>query len=115
MSADGVEVYLKEVGARRLAEHEWGLTLEDDWPLDVGVRVADGLVRIQAFALGAASAPDDAHVLHWNRQTRMVRFARTRSGDIWVQADLPAELADATQMDRLLGLVVEAAYAARRG
>ena len=118
MPAQAVEVYLNGVGARQVAEREWGLTLEADgeggWPLDVGIRIADGLVRIQAFALGAARAPDDADVLHWNRRTRMVRFARTRSGDVWVHADLPVELADEKQLDRLMGLVVEAAYAARR-
>ena len=77
--------------------------------------LADGLLRIQAFAVPAADAPADADVLHWNRHTRLVRFARTRSGDIWVQADLPAELVDETQLDRLLGLVAEAARAARSG
>jgi hypothetical protein len=108
-----VHAYLAGVGARRLADGEWGLRVDDTWPLDIGIRVADGLLRIQAFAVPAADAQADDEVLHWNRQTRMVRFARTRSGDIWVQADLPVELVGERQLDRLLGLVVEAAQAAR--
>jgi hypothetical protein len=43
----------------------------------------------------------------------MVRFACTRTGDIWVQAELPATAVDETQLDRLLGLTVEGALAAR--
>ena len=114
---DAFVAALPDGAGRRLADGEWGLTLEQgaagDWPLDVGLRLSDGLLRIQAFALPAAHAPADEDVLHWNRTTRIVRFARTRSGDVWVQADLPAELVDEKQLDRLLGLVAEAARAAR--
>ena len=111
MAIDAVGAYLEAVGARRLATGEWGLTIPDEHPLDIGVRVADGLVRIQAFALPAADAPADEDVLHWNRSTRVVRYARTRSGDVWVQAELFLEAADS--LDAVLGLVVEAARAAR--
>jgi hypothetical protein len=111
MRIDAVSSYLDGVGARRLADGEWGLTVADEHPLDIGIRIADGLVRIQAFAVPAADAPADADVLHWNRSTRVVRFARTRSGDVWVQADLLAAEADA--LDRVLGLVVEASRSAR--
>ena len=115
---DAFVAALADGAGRRVADGEWGLTLEPtavgDWPLDIGIRLADGLLRVQAFAIPAANAPADADVLHWNRTTRLVRFARTRSGDVWVQADLPAEVVDERQLDRLLGLVVEAAYAARR-
>jgi hypothetical protein len=111
MAMVAVGDYLESVGARRLAEGEWGLTIPDEHPLDIGIRVADGLVRIQAFAVPAPDAPADEDVLHWNRSTRIVRFARTRSGDLWVQADLFADDADA--IDRVLGLVVEAARSAR--
>lgn len=111
MAMVAVGQYLEGVGARRLAEGEWGLTIADEHPLDIGIRAADGLVRIQAFALPAAAAPADEHVLHWNRTTRIVRFARTQSGDIWVQAELFADATD--PLDRVLGLVVEAARMAR--
>jgi hypothetical protein len=107
---------------RRVAHAEWGVTLDEDrgggWPLDVGLRLADSLLRVQAFALPYRDDLDFGQILHWNRQTRIARFACTRSGDIWVQADLPAEAVTTEQLDRLLGLVVEAAlnvraYAAR--
>jgi hypothetical protein len=111
MRIDAVSRYLEGVGARRLAEGEWGLTIPDEYPLDIGIRVADGLVRMQAFAVPAADAPADADVLHWNRATRVVRFARTRSGDLWVQADVFVDAADS--LDAALGLVVEAARSAR--
>ena len=102
---------------RRVAHGEWGVTLDDErgggWPLDVGLRLADGLLRVQAFALPYREELDFGQVLHWNRQTRMARFACTRSGDIWVQADLPAEAVSTELLDRLLGLVVEGALNVR--
>jgi hypothetical protein len=111
MAIDAVSAHLEGVGARRLADGEWGLTISDEHPLDIGIRVADGLVRIQAFAVPAADAPADEDVLHWNRSTRVVRYARTRSGDVWVQAEVFLDAAGA--LDRVLGLVVEAARSAR--
>ena len=113
MRIDAVSSYLEGVGARRLADGEWGLTIADEHPLDIGIRVADGLLRVQAFAVPAADAPGDADALHWNRATRVVRFARTRSGDLWVQADLLVESASEAALDRVLGLVVEASRSAR--
>jgi len=102
---------------RQLAHGEWGITLPPSqaagWPLDVGVRVADGLVRVQAFALGADDAINPWNFLHWNRGTRMVRFSCTRAGDIWVQGDVPVRAIDDEMVDRLLGLVVEGAVMAR--
>jgi hypothetical protein len=111
MRIDAVSRYLDGVGARRLADAEWGLTIADEHPLDIGIRIADGLVRIQAFAVPAPDAPADEDVLHWNRSTRVVRFARTRSGDVWVQAELFVDAA--SSLDAVLGLVVEAARSAR--
>jgi hypothetical protein len=113
MAIDAVSRYLEGVGARRLAEGEWGLTIADEHPLDIGIRVADGLVRVQAFAVPAADAPADSDVLHWNRAARVVRFARTRGGDVWVQADLLASFVDAAALDQVLGLVVQASRSAR--
>ena len=117
-----VDVIAEYIGAlpgetRRVANAEWGLTLDAErgggWPLDVGLRLADGLLRVQAYALPYREDIDFGQILHWNRQTRMARFACTRSGDIWVHADLPAEAVSAEQLDRLLGLVVEGALSAR--
>ena len=102
---------------RRLGHGEWGITLPAEqgggWPLDVGVRVADGLLRVQAFALAASDDVNPWNFLHWNRGTRMVRFSCTRAGDIWVQGELPATAVDERSVDRLLGLAVEGALAAR--
>ena len=84
------------------------------YPLDVGLRIADGLLRAQALALPAAGElVDPWMLLWWNRQTRLVRFACTRGRDIWVHADLPVAALDERGVDRLLGLLVEAAVAVR--
>jgi hypothetical protein len=102
---------------RRLGHGEWGITLAAEqavgWPLDVGVRVSEELLRVQAFALAASDAVNPWNFLHWNRGTRMVRFSCTRAGDIWVQADIPVHSVDERTVDRLLGLVVEGAVLAR--
>ena len=103
--------------ARRLAHAEWGIRLRAEsaggHPLDMSVRVDDGLVRAQAFALPAQDGIDPWVLLHWNRQTRFVRIACARSGDIWVHGDLPVAAIDERAVDRLLGLVVEGAIAVR--
>lgn len=103
--------------ARTVAAGEWGVTLDPEraggWPLDIGLRLVDGLLRVQAFALPYREDLDFGQILHWNRQTRLARFACTRSGDIWVHADLPAAAVTAEQLDRLLGLVVEGALNVR--
>ena len=119
-AVDAIDDYLAgEPGlrARRLAPGEWGITvpaevLEADG-LDVGIRVADGLVRAQAMALAWAEDVDPWMLLWWNRQTRLVRFACTRGRDIWVHADMPVACVDERGVDRLLGLIVEAAVAVR--
>jgi hypothetical protein len=120
MSAvDVVDSYLGSLpgGVRRLAHAEWGVTVEGEalggWPLDIGVRVADELVRAQAPALRAGAEVDPWLLLLWNRQTRLVRFASTRSGDVWVHADTPVAGVDERAVDRLLGLVVQAVARAR--
>jgi hypothetical protein len=119
-AADAIEAYLSglpDLRARRLAQGEWGLTVPGDEldgePLDVGLRLADGLVRAQAVALHGGADLDPWMLLWWNRQTRLVRFGCTRSRDIWVHADVPAPGLDERGVDRLLGLVVEAAMGVR--
>ena len=118
-AADIVDDYVSALPGetRRLGHAEWGLTVAAEqaggWPLDVGLRIADGLLRVQAFALPADPAIDFGQLLHWNRGTRMARFACTASGDIWVQADVPVAGLDDAGVDRALGLVAEGALAAR--
>ena len=120
MSAvDIVEAYLAGLPepARRLDHAEWGLTLEagaaGGRPLDVGIRIADELVRVQAPAVPARAALDPWLLLHWNRQTRLARFGSTRAGEVWVHADAPVAGLDERGLDRLLGLVVQGAARAR--
>ena len=119
-AVDSIETYLSELPdlrARRLAHGEWGVTVPgeqlDGDPLDVGLRVADGLLRVQAIALHGAGDLDAWMLLWWNRQTRVVRFGCTRSRDIWVHADVPVGAVDERELDRVLGLVTEAAVAVR--
>jgi putative sensory transduction regulator len=119
-AVDVIDAYVEALpgAGRRLAHGEWGVTVAAEaaagWPLDVGLRLDDGLIRIQAFALAADERINPWNFLHWNRGTRMIRFACTRAGDIWVHAELPAPAVDERTLDRLLGLVVEGAVAARR-
>ena len=112
---DVIDAYLSELSGRRLARGEWGLTVPAEsaggWPLHVGLRLADGLLTAQAPVL--EEEIDPWMLLWWNRQTRMVRFGCTRSGEIWVHADLPAAAVDERALDRLLGLLCEGAVAAR--
>lgn len=118
-AVDVVDAYLQSLpgGARRVAHTEWGLTLEPahelDWPLDVGLRIADGLLTAKAHALSDAEALDPWMLLWWNRSTRMVRFGATESREVWVHVDLPVTAIDDQQLDRLLGLLVEGAIALR--
>ena len=102
---------------RRLSHTQWGVTIDAEqaagWPLDVGLRIEDGILRVQAFALGADDAVNPWNFLHWNRQTRYIRFSCTQAGDIWVHGDLPVAAIDDREVDRFLGLVVEGAIAVR--
>jgi hypothetical protein len=114
-----VDAYLGSMpglATRRLAHAEWGITVPAEnaagEALDVGLSIADGLLRAKA-AVGPADGVDPWLLLLWNRRTRLVRFASTRSREIWVHAELPASAVDERLLDRLLGLLVEAAVAVR--
>src|SRR2546423_6338074 len=118
-AVDVVDQYVSGLpgDTRRLGHAEWGITLRPEaaagHPLDLGVRIADEMLLAQAFALPAQEGLDPWVFLHWNRQTRFIRMACTRSGDIWVHGDLPVQCVDERVVDRLLGLVVEGATAVR--
>jgi hypothetical protein len=117
-AAQVIDSYLSSLPGevRRLARSEWGLTIPPDTlgePLDVGLSISDGLMRAKAPAGGSADELDPWMLLWWNRQTRLVRFACTRSREVWVHADLPVAAVDERAVDRLLGLVVEAVVAVR--
>jgi Putative bacterial sensory transduction regulator len=118
-AVDAIDAYLAGLpgGGRRVAEGEWGITVPAEnaggEPLDVGLRLVEGLLTVKAAALGPADDLDPWMLMWWNRQTRMVRFGCTRSREIWVHADLPATAVDERALDRLLGLVAEGAIAVR--
>jgi hypothetical protein len=120
--AAAIDVVDEYVGAlpgtnRRTAHGEWGLTLDAEhaggWPLDVGLRLADGLLTAKAHALSDPEHLDPWMLLWWNRSTRHVRFGSTQGREIWVHADIAATAVTEAELDRLLGLVVEAAIAVR--
>ena len=114
--ADVVNAYLQAapVRSRSAAEGEWGVVVEDvgGRRLEVGLRLADGLLRAQAWVAGAGRL--DPHLLlHRNRLSVLVRYAESLSGDVHVHAELPDVAVDAAQLDRMLGLLVEAATLVR--
>jgi hypothetical protein len=102
-----------EADSRQVAPGEWGLTVEAaGWPLHVGLAYRDGLLRAQAEAVG----PDrvDSHeLLFRNRGLVLVRYAESSAGAVWVHGELAPELVTASWLDRLLGLLVEAAIVVR--
>jgi Putative bacterial sensory transduction regulator len=118
-TVDVVDAYVGSLpgASRRPAHAEWGITLDAEqaagWPLDVGLRIADGLLTVKAHALTDPEHVDPWMLLWWNRSTRMVRFNCTQAREVWVHADLPVAAVDERELDRLLGLVVEAAVAVR--
>jgi hypothetical protein len=113
--AGAVEAALGAAGVpwRRVAEGEWGLVAEaGGWGLDVGVALRDGLLAAQAEVLPPGRADPNA-LLHRNRRLRLVRFAHTAAGAVWVQGELPLGAVTTAEVDRLLGLLVQAAADAR--
>jgi hypothetical protein len=118
-AVDVIDTYIQALPGerRRIAHTEWGLTLSSEqaggWPLDVGLRIADGLLTVKAHALTDPEQIDPWMLLWWNRSTRMARFGVTQAREVWVHADLPVAAVDETSLDRLLGLVVEGAVAVR--
>ena len=97
------DAYVKSLGpaARRVADGEWGVTLDDvaGWPLHVGIRLREGFLRAQAEVVGADRIGDH-ELLFRNRTLRLVRLAHTGAGDVWVVGDLPEEAVSAAGLDR---------------
>lgn len=120
MSAtDVIDAYMQALPgpARRVASGEWGFTIPPEnaagRPLEVGLRLEKGLLTVRAHALSAPADVDPWTLLRWNRATRLARYAGTESKEVWVHGDLPASAVSERTLDRLLGLVVEAAVAIR--
>jgi hypothetical protein len=116
VSASAVSEYLLGLGAaaREVAPGEWGLSLDDvgGWPLHVGVSLRHGMLRAQAEAVGPGQV-DEHELLFRNRSLRVVRYAHTGAGAVWVLGDLPEDAVTPAEVDRLLGLLVDAARAVR--
>ena len=99
--------------SREVAPGEWGLTVEAaGWPLHVGLAFRDGLLRAQCEAVGPGHVSDH-ELLFRNRGLALVRYAHSGAGAVWVHGELPPELVSAQWLDRLLGLLVDAAIVAR--
>ncbi len=120
MTAGVIDAYLSEVEAqtRRVAPGEWGLSAADvaGWPLHVGLRLHQDLLRAQAEVVGAGGmgSVDEHELLVRNRSLALVRYAHTGAGAVWVVGDLPQAAVSAAELDRLLGLLVSAAADVRR-
>jgi hypothetical protein len=115
-SADTVDTYLEGTEAewRKVADGEWGITVDAaGWPLHIGLALRDGLLRAQAEVVGPDQV-DDHEILFRNRGLILVRYAHTGAGAVWVHGELPPELITPTWLDRLLGLLVDAATVARQ-
>jgi hypothetical protein len=120
MSAGVIDAYLSEVEAqtRRVAPGEWGLSAEDvgGWPLHIGLRLHQALLRAQAevVGVGGMGSVDEHELLFRNRSLALVRYAHTGAGAVWVVGDLPAAAVTPRELDRLLGVLVAAAADLRR-
>ena len=100
--------------SRQVAPGEWGITVEAaGWPLHVGLAFRDGLLRAQCEAVGADRVAEH-ELLFRNRGLVLVRYAHNGAGAVWVHGELPPELVTPAWLDRLLGLLVEAAIVVRR-
>ena len=97
------------VAWRRVAPGEWGMTLAAGGSdLHVGLARRAGLLAAQAEVLGPGVVSDHA-LLRRNRTLRLVRFAHTAAGAVYVQGELPEAAVSVAEVDRLLGLLVAAA------
>ena len=110
MAHEAIQAVVSGAGGRSLADGEWGLTVPDvgGWPLDVGVRLRRGVLRAQAFVAPSGSV-DEHELLARNRGLLLVRFSHTGSGDVWLVGELLEEHVSEASVDRLLGLLVQAA------
>jgi hypothetical protein len=110
-----VDEYLRGLDAqsRRVAGREWGLTVDAaGWPLHIGLAWRDALLRAQTEAVGPGRVSDHELLLR-NRSLVLVRYAHTSAGAVYVHGELPPELVGPVWLDRMLGMIVDAAVVAR--
>jgi len=111
-----VQAYLQDLSVpyRAVADGEWGLVLDPvgGRPLEVGLRLAGGLLRAQAWV--APAGRSDPHLLlHRNRLGVLARYAHSAAGEVHVHAELPERAVAPAELDRLLAALVELAELAR--
>jgi hypothetical protein len=108
-----VTTFLHDAGApfREVGFGEWGVDVDG---VEIGLRLAGGLLRAQAWA--APPGVHDPHaLLHANRLGTLARYAHSAAGDVHVHAEVPeVATSDPAVLDRLLVAVVERAAALRR-
>ena len=110
MNSDAVTAYLASAGVdwREVAPGEWGFSTDaGGWPLHVGIAAKDGLLRVQAEVCDAGRV-DPHELLHRNRRRPLIRFSETLAGVVWVQAEIPSSAVSGEELDRVLGLLLEA-------
>jgi putative sensory transduction regulator len=113
--AESVEDALRESGVtwRRVAPGEWGLTVPSAGSdLQIGLALRGGLLSVQAEVLAPGIASEHA-LLRRNRTLRLVRFAHTAAGAVYLQGEVPEVCVTAGEVDRLLGVLVAAAEEVR--
>ncbi len=106
-----VEDALAESGAnwRSVAPGEWGLVAPAGGrDLHIGLALRGGLLAAQAEVTPPGRASEHA-LLRRNRTLRLVRFAHTAAGAVYVQGEIPEAAVTPAEVDRLLGLLVAAA------
>jgi hypothetical protein len=112
---EAVEEALRESGAtwRKVTSGEWGLTVPaGGFDLHVGLALRGGVLAAQAEVVGPGQASEHA-LLRRNRTLRLVRFAHTAAGAVYVQGEVPEAAVTPAEVDRLLGLLVAAAEEVR--
>jgi hypothetical protein len=80
--------------------------------MHLGLALRGGLLAAQAEVLGPGVADEHA-LLRRNRALRLVRFAHTVAGAVYLQGELPEAAITPAEVDRLLGLLVDAAEEVR--
>jgi putative sensory transduction regulator len=110
---EAVEEALLQSGVtwRRVAVSEWGLTVPSAGSagaLEIGLALRKGLLAAQAEVVGPGVVSEWT-LLRRNRTLRVVRFALTAAGAVYVQGELPRAAVSVAEVDRLLGLLVAAA------
>jgi hypothetical protein len=114
-AAETLDAFMSSLstGARRVADGEWGLTLDAaGFPLEVGVSLRGPLLRAQAAVL-PAGVIDPHQLLFWNRQAPLVCFAENSAGEVFLCGELPLEAVTAATLDSFLGLLLASATRAR--